>query len=102
MIGSLYLIPTGRLPSRALASGARRVRARPRSRCAVVAALEENVQASDTAPIVSNPIGIDGLGDIEDFFGPGLIVDPRRRRGRGRGLADRALPAAAMPSSGSS
>src|SRR5262249_33911028 len=27
-----------------------------------------------TAPIVSNPIGIDGLGDIEDFFGPGMIL----------------------------
>ena len=73
MIGVLYFIPTGRLPSRrwtgvflvfeALALG-----------LAVVAALEENVQASDTAPIVHNPIGIDGLGDIEDFFGPGMIV----------------------------
>jgi hypothetical protein len=73
MIGSLYLIPTGRLPSprwlpalvvfevAALA-------------CAVIAALEENLQASDAAPIVANPIGIAGLGDIEAFFGPGMIL----------------------------
>ena len=66
-------IPTGRLPSRGwlpvlvvfeLATLV----------LAVVAALEENVQASDTAPLVHNPIGIDGLGDIESFFGPGMIV----------------------------
>jgi hypothetical protein len=73
MIASLYVIPTGRLPSR---------RWRPVLAvfvavtlvCAVIASLEETLQASDTAPIVSNPIGIDGLGDIEEWFGPGLIV----------------------------
>jgi hypothetical protein len=73
MIGSLYFIPTGRLPSRRwlpvfvvfeVATAA----------LAVVAALEDKVQVSDTAPIVSNPIGIDGLGDIESWFGPEMIL----------------------------
>ena len=70
--------------------------------CAVVAALEDNVQASDTAPIVSNPIGVAGLGDIEDFFGPGLILVLVGGAALGGGLADRALPEGAMPSSASS
>jgi hypothetical protein len=73
MIGSLFVIPTGRLPSRrwrpVLAVFAAAALA-----CAVVASLEETLQASETAPIVANPIGIDGLGDIEDWFGPGLIL----------------------------
>jgi hypothetical protein len=73
MIGSLFVIPTGRLPSRrwrpVLAVFAAAALA-----CALVASLEENLQASDSAPVVANPIGIDGLGDIEDWFGPGLIL----------------------------
>jgi hypothetical protein len=73
MISSLFLIPTGRLPSRGwlpvLVTFAVAVLA-----CSVVAGLEENVQVSETAPLVRNPIGIDGMGDIEDWFGPGLIL----------------------------
>ena len=59
LIGSLFFIPTGRLPSRGwrpvlvVFEVAALV-------CAVLASLEENVQASDTAPIVSNPLGVDG------------------------------------------
>jgi hypothetical protein len=73
MITSLFFIPTGRLPSRGwrpvviVFDAAVLV-------CCVLASLEETLQASDTAPIVSNPIGIDGLRDIEEWFGPGLIV----------------------------
>jgi hypothetical protein len=73
MIGSLYLIPTGRLPSRRWLPALVVFEAAALA-CAVVAALEEKLQASDTAPIVANPIGIAGLGDIEDFFGPGMIL----------------------------
>jgi hypothetical protein len=73
MIATLFVIPTGRLPSRGwwpvllLFEGAALA-------CTVVAALEEEVQVTDTAPLVRNPIGIAGLGDIESYFGPGLIV----------------------------
>jgi hypothetical protein len=73
MIGTLYLIPTGRLPSRRWLPVLAVFEAAALA-LAVVAALEENVQISGTSPLVHNPIGIDGLGDIEDFFGPGMIV----------------------------
>jgi hypothetical protein len=73
MIGSLFFIPTGRLPSRrwlpVLVAFEAAVAA-----CSVLAALEDNVQVSTTAPLVPNPIGVDGMGDIESWFGPGLIV----------------------------
>jgi hypothetical protein len=73
LIGSLFFIPTGRLPSRrwlpVLVAFEAAVAA-----CSVVAALEDDVQVSTTAPLVSNPVGIAGLGDIESWFGPGLIV----------------------------
>jgi hypothetical protein len=71
MIISLYLIPTGRVPSR----GWRAVVvpfACAVTLLATIAALEDEVQASDTAPIVQNPIGLDGLPDLESFFAVGL------------------------------
>jgi hypothetical protein len=73
MIASFFVIPTGRVPSR----GWRPVVAL----CAaaigtmvVLAALEDELQASNTAPIVQNPIGIDGLGDVEEFGGGALLA----------------------------
>jgi hypothetical protein len=65
MIGSLFVIPTGRVPSprwRPVLA----VYAAAALAVAVVAALEGKLQASDHAPVVSNPIGIGGLGDIEE------------------------------------
>jgi hypothetical protein len=73
IIVSLYLIPTGRVPSRAwrpvvgLYAGALVV-------LVSIAALEDELQASDTAPIVENPIGIEGLRDLEAFFGGGAAL----------------------------
>jgi hypothetical protein len=73
IVTSLYLIPTGTLPSRrwlpALAVFEIAALA-----CTVAAALEGNVQASSTSPLVRNPVGIQGLGDIEDYFAPGLAL----------------------------
>jgi len=64
MVGSLFVIPTGRVPSRrwrpVLA-----VYAASALALIVVASLEETVQATDHAPLVDNPIGIPGLGDVE-------------------------------------
>src|SRR5262249_47452653 len=73
MIATLFFIPTGRLPSRGWLP-VLVVFETATFACTVVAALEDNVQASDTAPIVANPIGIPGLGDIENWFAPGLVV----------------------------
>jgi hypothetical protein len=73
MIASLFVIPTGRVPS-------------PRWRpvlgvfaasavvVAVVASLEEKLQASDRSPVVRNPIGIGGLGDVEVVAPAALFV----------------------------
>jgi hypothetical protein len=73
VIASLFFIPTGRLPSRSwlpvLAVFSALVAV-----VSVVAALEDRLQASSRAPIVDNPIGISGLGDIEHWGGAGLIV----------------------------
>jgi hypothetical protein len=73
IVVSLYLIPTGRVPSPAwrpvvvLYSVAVAV-------LVTIAALEEEVQATDEAPVVRNPIGIQGLRDIESFFGAGMLA----------------------------
>jgi len=73
MISTLFLFPTGRLLSRAwrpvlglflLAALA----------LVVLAALEEELQASDTAPIVENPVGVEGLQDLEAYFGGGIAL----------------------------
>jgi hypothetical protein len=68
MIGSFFVIPTGRVPSPAwrpvLSVFAVSVGA-----IIVAAALEDELQAGDTAPIVDNPIGIGGLGDVENVLG---------------------------------
>jgi hypothetical protein len=73
IVTSLYVIPTGRLPSRwwlpvlvvfEIAAFS----------CIVVASLEGTVQASADAPLVTNPVGIKGLPDIESFFDPGLAL----------------------------
>jgi hypothetical protein len=72
MITSFFLIPTGRVPSPGwrpvLAAFAVAV-----TTMIVLAALEGELQASDTAPIVENPIGVDGLPDVESFWGGGLL-----------------------------
>jgi hypothetical protein len=73
VIASLFFIPTGRLPSRGwlpvLVVFSALVAA-----VSVVASLEDRLQASSRALIVDNPIGIRGLGDIEHWGGPELIV----------------------------
>jgi hypothetical protein len=73
MITSFFLIPTGRVPSPGwrpvLATFAVAV-----TTMIVLAALEDELQASDTAPIVENPIGIEGLRDLEAFFGGGAAL----------------------------
>ena len=73
IVTSLFLIPTGRLPSRrwlpALA-----VFEVAAVGCIVVASLEGTVQASTNSPLVNNPVGISGLADIESFFDPGLAL----------------------------
>ena len=68
MISILFLFPTGRVPS----PGWRwvlRVFSRVGALIVLRAALEDRVQAIDDAPIVDNPFGIDGLGDVEDGIG---------------------------------
>ena len=73
IVTSLFLIPTGRLPSRRRLPPLVVFEAAAVS-CIVVASLEGTVQASSTAPLVTNPIGIAGLPDIESFFDPGLAL----------------------------
>lgn len=72
-IGSLYVIPTGRLPSRAwrpmVAAFAAAVAA-----CSIAAALGGTLQAVSDSPVVRNPIGIRGFRDIETSFAPGLVA----------------------------
>ena len=73
MIGSLFVIPTGRLPSprwRPVLA----VYAAAALGLAVVASLEETLQVSDSAPVVRNPIGIAGLGDVEEAAPWALFV----------------------------
>jgi hypothetical protein len=72
IVTSLFATPTGRLPSRRWLP-ALVVFETAALTCTVVAALEDTVQASPTAPVLDNPIGIQGLPDIENFFGIGLI-----------------------------
>ena len=73
MVYSLFLIPSGRPQS----SRWRRVLvgyAAAGSGLVVLTALQERIQASDSAPVVSNPIGIAGIGDIADAgLGPLLM-----------------------------
>lgn len=72
VIASLFFVPTGRLPGRAwrpvLVVFCTAVAA-----CAVTAALQETLQATG-GPVVQNPVGIAGLGDIETWGGPLLII----------------------------
>ena len=73
MIGSFFIIPTGRVPSR---------RWRPVvaffgaaiGMLIVLAMLEDELQASDTAPVVENPIGIPGLPDVEELADGTLLA----------------------------
>jgi hypothetical protein len=73
MIASFFVIPTGHVPSPAwrpvlavfgVAIGT----------MIVAAALEDELQAGDRTPIVENPIGIEGLGDVEEMLGGGLLA----------------------------
>ena len=73
IVTSLFLIPTGRLPSRRWLLPLIVFEVAAVS-CIVVASLEETVQASSTAPAVTNPVGITGFPDIETFFDPGLAL----------------------------
>jgi len=73
MVCSLFLIPTGRPASQgwqralwafaAVGTGA-----------VVLAAVQNTVQASAGAPIVDNPIGIAGFGNVAEKFVPLLIL----------------------------
>ena len=73
MIGSFFIIPTGRVPSR---------RWRPVvaffgaaiGMLIVLAMLEDELQASDTAPVVDNPIGFPGLPDVEELADGSLLA----------------------------
>jgi hypothetical protein len=71
MIASLFLLPTGRVPSPfwrpvlAVFLAAALV-------LVVLAALEDELQASDRAPVVANPVGVDGLPDLEAYFAGGI------------------------------
>jgi hypothetical protein len=73
IVTSLFLIPTGRLPSRRWLPPLVVFEVAAIS-CVVVASLEGTVQASSNAPLVTNPVGISGLPDIESFFDPGLAL----------------------------
>ena len=73
IVTSLFLIPTGRLPSRRWLPPLAVFEVAAVS-CIVVASLEGTVQASTNAPLVTNPVGISGLPDIEAFFDPGLAL----------------------------
>ena len=73
IVTSLFLIPTGRLPSRRWLPVLVVFEAAALA-CVVVAALEGTVQASTDSPLVDNPVGIAGFPDIEDFFAPGLAL----------------------------
>jgi hypothetical protein len=73
IVTSLFLIPTGRLPSRRWLPVLAVFEAAALA-CVVVASLEGTVQASSTAPLVTNPVGIAGFPDIETFFDPGLAL----------------------------
>jgi hypothetical protein len=42
--------------------------------CTVAASLEDKVQVSSGAPIVQSPVGVTGVGDIENYFDAGLAV----------------------------
>jgi hypothetical protein len=73
IVTSLFLIPTGTLPSRRWRPALLAFEIAAVS-CIIVASLEGTVQASSNAPLVTNPIGITGLPDIESFFDPGLAL----------------------------
>jgi hypothetical protein len=73
MIGSFFVIPTGRVPSPAWRP-VLAVFAATAGTMIVVAALDPDLQASDTAPVVANPIGIEGLPDVEDLLGGALLA----------------------------
>jgi hypothetical protein len=73
IVMSLFLIPTGRLPSRRWLVPVFVFEAAAFA-CIVVASLEGTVQASSAAPLVRNPAGIRGLPDIESFFDPELAA----------------------------
>ena len=71
MFSSLFLVPTGRVPSEAwrpvlftfVVAGLAVV---------IVAALQADVQASAKTPAFHNPIGIPGLGDVTEVIAPML------------------------------